>query len=250
MRQAVCGLEELTILAGATIYLDETVLDPGTLVMARGRIITVIDGKLPDKQNGSHYYDLSGMILSAGFIDIHIHGMMGVDTNKASVENFQQLSAEAAKHGLTALVPTTVACSPVELRRVLENLRTANAQGVPGARLLGVHLESNFISMDFKGAQPPDAIFSPNDTRAWEITPLLDEYADEVLIVTLAPETSGALELIPWLTERGIIASLGHSAATYDQAVAGFAAGAMHATHLFNAMAPFHHATPAWWAPR
>ncbi len=235
---------ELTILSGATIYLGETVLDPGTLLFARGRIITVLDGAMADLENGATFYDLTGMILSAGFIDIHIHGMMGVDTNKASAEDFKRLSAEAAKHGLTALVPTTVACPPEELRRVLENVRTANKEGTPGARLLGVHLESNFISMDFKGAQPPGAIFSPNDMAAWQITPLLDEYADEVLIVTLAPELPGATDMIHWLRERGIIASLGHSAANYDQAVAGFAAGATHATHLFNAMAPMHYRNP------
>lgn len=236
--------EDVTILSGALVFTEETILDPGTLVLAHGRIITVIDGAVPDQQNGASYYDLSGMVLSSGFIDIHVHGMMGVDTNQASVEDFKRFSEEAAKRGVTSLVPTTVACSAQELRRVLENLHAAREEGVPGARLLGLHLESNFISMDFKGAQPPEQIFAPDDQRAWEITPLIDEHADDILIVTMAPELSGALELIPWLTERGIIASLGHSSATYDQAAAGFEAGATHATHLFNAMPPLHHRNP------
>jgi len=236
--------EELTILSGAALYLEDTVLDPGSLILGRGRIVAIIDGALPDLQNGVQFYDLSGMILSAGFIDVHMHGMMGIDTNKATVEDFKRLSAEAAKHGTTALVPTTLACPPEELRRVLQNLRDANTQGTPGARLLGVHMESNFISTNFKGAQPPNSIFPPEDKRAWEITPIIDEFADEVLIVTVAPEEPGTLELIPWLVEHGIIASLGHSAATYEQAIAGFDAGATHVTHLFNAMAPLHHRNP------
>ena len=236
--------EQLTILSGATVYLGEEIFSPGTLVIGAGRILEVIDAALPDPHNGATYYNLSGMLLTAGFIDNHVHGMMGINTNEARVEDFQHFSHKAAMHGVTSLVPTTVACSVEELRQVLENLRDARTQGTPGARLLGLHLESNFISQEFKGAQPPGSIFPPTDPRADAILQTLDEFKDEVRIVTLAPELPGALELIAWLLERDIVVSLGHSAATYEQTIAAIEAGATQATHLFNAMSPLHHRNP------
>jgi N-acetylglucosamine-6-phosphate deacetylase len=146
--------------------------------------------------------------------------------------------------GITALVPTTAACPADDLRRVLENVQQAHAEGEPGARLLGVHLESNFINPQYKGSQPLENIFTPADPQAEAVKALLDEYQDVVAIVTLAPELPGALELIPWLRARNIVVSLGHSAATYEQAIAAIHAGATRATHLFNAMSPLHHRNP------
>jgi len=236
--------EAVTILSGATLFVDDEEITPATVLLAGDRIVDVLRGALPDPQNGATFLDVSGLILTPGLIEIHFHGLMGIDTNQASAEDFLRLSAEAAKHGLTTMVPTTVACAAEELRRVLTNLRAARAKGFPGARLLGLHLESNFISMEKKGAQPPDAIFSPNDPRGTEIVAILDEYQDDIRICTVAPEVDGVLGLIPWLREREIIASLGHTTATYAQAVAGFEAGATHATHLFNAMPPLNHREP------
>ena len=236
--------EQVTVLSGATIYIEDEEITPATVLVAEGRIIDVLRGALPDPGNGAGFIDLTGHILTPGFIEIHFHGMMGIDTNQASANDFIRMSAEAAKRGLTTMTPTTVACPAGELVRILENLRAARKQGFPGARFLGLHLESNFISMEKKGAQPPDYIFAPTDPRGGEILRIIDEYKDEISIVTLAPEVPGVLEVIPWLRERDIIASLGHSTATYDQAIAGFDAGATHATHLFNAMPPLNHRDP------
>lgn len=235
---------QTTILSGAEVFLGETTFNPGTVVLAEGRIIEVLNFALPDPQDGSTFIDLTGDILAAGFIDVHTHGMRGIDVNTAAPEDFRRLSLAAAEYGLTTLIPTTVACAPDELRRVLENLRLAQEQGLPGARLPGLHLESNFISPQFKGAQPLEWLFAPNDARAQEITPILDEYAALLPLVTLAPELPGALDLIGWLCEHDIVASMGHSAATYDEAIAAIEAGATHATHLFNAMPPLHHRQP------
>lgn len=236
--------QQLTILAGAEIFLEDGIVHPGTVYLANGRIVAVAEGKADDPQNGATYIDLAGMLLNPGFIDLHIHGMMGLDTNQATAEDFQRISLEAAKRGMTSLTPTTVACSPGELSTVLTNLRAAKQAGLPGARLLGLHLESNFISPQFKGAQPADSLFTPNDERGWHVRQLLDEHADDVSIITVAPEIPGVLDFIPWLRERNIIASIGHSAATYEQALEAIDAGATHATHLFNAMAPLHHRNP------
>jgi len=236
--------DKLTVLSGATIYINDNEISPATVIVAEGRILDVLRGAMPDPGNGAKFIDLTGQTLTPGFIEIHFHGLMGIDTNQASADDFLRMSAEAAKHGLTVMVPTTVACSAAELRRVLQNLAKARAQGFPGANLIGLHLESNFISMEKKGAQPPSNIFAPTDPKAVEILDIINEYKDDVRIVTLAPEEPGALGLIEWLRERGIIVSLGHSMANYEQAMAGFDAGATHATHLFNAMPPLNHRVP------
>ncbi len=234
----------VTILAGAEVYLEEEVLSPGSVLLAQGRIVSIQHGAIPDPQDGSTFIDLTGKTLAPGFIDIHSHGMMGIDTNEAGLEEFQHLAREAARYGVTALVPTTVACGAAELSRVLQHIHTVREKVGDGARILGVHLESNFISPRFKGAQPAEALMAPDDEQAWPLRKLIDDYAEDIRIITVAPEVPGALELISWLCERGIIVSLGHSAATYEEAVAGFDAGATQATHLFNAMPPLHHRAP------
>lgn len=234
----------VTILSGAEVYLEDDVLSPGSVILAQGRIVSIQQGAIADPRDGSTFVDLTGTTLAPGFIDVHSHGMMGIDTNDAGIEEFQQFSRDAARYGVTALVPTTVACGPAELSRVLQHIHAVREKGTNGARILGVHLESNFISPRFKGAQPADALLAPEDEQAWPIRKLIDDYAADIRIITVAPEVPGVLELISWLCEREIIVSLGHSAATYDEAVAGFDAGATQATHLFNAMAPLHHRAP------
>ena len=234
----------LTILSGAEVILEEESICPGSVVLAQGRIISIQQGVIADPEDGATFVDLTGKTLAPGFIDVHTHGMMGYDTNEADGAALQRLSLAAARYGVTALLPTTVACGAAELSRVLQHIHQAREQGVAGARILGAHLESNFISPQFKGAQPPETLLAPDDPSAWPLRQLIDEYAADIRIITVAPEVPGALELISWLRERGIIVSLGHSAASYEQAVAGFDAGASHVTHLFNAMAPLHHRAP------
>ena len=242
--QQVVDPRTITILSGAEVMLADEIIPSGTVMLAMGRILFVEEGAMTDPQNGATFIDLTGKILAPGLIDVHVHGMMGIDTNQASVEDFRRLSAEAVKHGVTSLVPTTVACSAAELSTVLQNLHDVQERGLPGARLLGAHLESNFISPQYKGAQPPQHIISPNDANAWAIRKLIDDYADEICIITVAPEVPGVMEIIPWLVERKIVVSLGHSAATYEEAMAAIDAGATQVTHLFNAMSPLHHRNP------
>ncbi len=115
--------------------------------------------------------------------------------------------------------------------------------------MLPAHLESNFISADFKGAQPLACIRTPHETPEGTFggRAILDEIAAaraDVGIITVAPEIDGVLELIPELVRHGHRVSLGHSGATYEQGCAAIAAGARHATHLFNRMPPFSHREP------
>jgi N-acetylglucosamine-6-phosphate deacetylase len=166
------------------------------------------------------------------------------------------------KYGVTAFCPTTVACGPGALRDVLESVAHLRSDTTySGARVLPAHLESNFINPDFKGAQPetclrkpPDVLRSAGSSGSWgssgssfdgaDILAEIDHAADSVGIVTLAPELEGALDLIRHLVEKGRRVSLGHSGATLDEARRAIAAGASHATHLFNRMSPLNHREP------
>lgn len=244
MRQLGMPMSGLTILSGATLVLEDGMIEPGTLFLGGGRIVGALEGAVADPQNGARFCALEGYTIAPGFIDVHTHGMMGIDTNRATVEEFKRWSLEVAKRGVTSLLPTTVACTADELDQLARRFRQAREEGLPGARMLGLHLESNFLNMDFKGAQPPGVIFPSTDPRAGAVISVIEEHADLIVKCTIAPEIDGGLDLIGWLREQEIIASLGHSGANYEQAMAGIEAGALHATHLFNAMPPLHHRNP------
>jgi N-acetylglucosamine-6-phosphate deacetylase len=204
---------------------------------------------------------LSGHTVVPGFIDVHVHGVGGVDTLDAHDTNGRSavsvVASRLPRYGVTAFCPTTVACPPDVLGRVLESVATARRRGPePGAaRVLPAHLESNFINPDFRGAQPAGCLRSPRQALApvgqqsdgFQAAELLTEIGRagaDVGIVTVAPELDGGLDLVRWLAARGQRVSLGHSGATFEQALEAIDAGARQATHLFNRMPPLAHRAP------
>jgi N-acetylglucosamine-6-phosphate deacetylase len=164
------------------------------------------------------------------------------------------------RYGVTGFCPTSIGCTPPVLREMLAAVRIARTTRPPGgSRVLPAHLESNFINPDFKGAQPLDCIRalpsagrnrparSQDPTQDWTGQEILDEIAaarPDVGIVTLAPEMDGAVDFIRDLVANGHRVSLGHSGASYEQALEGVKAGARQATHLFNRMTPMGHRAP------
>ncbi len=235
---------EKLVLSGAEVYTPQGILPSATVVIENGKIASVEKGPCACAPAGATVIDARGKKLVPGFIDIHIHGCAGIDTNEADTDAFTKLSAVLASYGVTSFLPTTLACSPDALRGIMVNVSKAMHSPLPGAKILGLHLESNFISPKFCGAQPPENIFTPDSPSGLRIKALLEEFPGTVKIVTLAPEVDGCMELIKWLRAKGIIVSLGHSAADYETTKAAFAAGATQVTHLFNAMPPLHHRKP------
>jgi len=251
----------MIVLSGAELVLPDRILSPGTLVIDRGRIVDIRAGAVQTGP-GSPFH---GHYIVPGFVDVHVHGVEGVDSLQAG-DAVSSIAARLTRYGVTAFCPTTVACSPEALRRVLEQVRRAREAPGPGAaRVLPAHLESNFINPEYKGAQPAACLRSPRAALgAWtsgdapvtepshsglpfeagHILREIERAAPDVGIVTLAPELDGGLDLVAWLLARGHRVSLGHSAATYDEAMAAIAAGARHATHLFNRMPPLGHRSP------
>ena len=199
--------------------------------------------------------DVHNHVIVPGFIDVHVHGIEGIDSLDGP-DAVAGIASRLPKYGVTAFCPTSVACGPDALRTLLDavnRLRTdANAQS---ARVLPAHLESNFISPAYRGAQPEQCLRLPptpgarrgsDDTEfdGTDILAQIDAAGEGVGIVTLAPELPGAHDLIRYLTGRGRRVSLGHSGATFEQGRAAIAAGARHATHLFNRMPPLNHRDP------
>ena len=247
-------------LTGATIVLADRAVGPGNLVLDGDRIAEVAPTRrLP---TGAREVDLHGCFIVPGFVDVHVHGVEGCDTLDAPAP-IAEIARRLTRYGVTAFCPTTVACSPAALRTVLAAVGEARATPIPGgARVLPAHLESNFINPEYRGAQPlaclrlPPAAGRPADgpgPRAaasgtvFTAEDILAEIAaarPSVGILTVAPELEGAIALIQELVAHGHRVSLGHSAATYDEGLAGIAAGARGATHLFNRMPPLHHRRP------
>jgi N-acetylglucosamine-6-phosphate deacetylase len=167
------------------------------------------------------------------------------------------MASRLPRYGVTAFCPTTVACAPDALGRLLESVVAVrrSARDPRAARVLPAHLESNFINPDFRGAQPAACLRSPRQalgpigqqSNGFQAAQLLTEIVRagaDVGIVTVAPELDGGLDLVRWLIGHGHRVSLGHSGATFEQALEAISAGARQATHLFNRMPPLAHRTP------
>jgi N-acetylglucosamine-6-phosphate deacetylase len=228
-------------IAGSEIVLPDRVIGPGTIVIDGDRILEVRQGADAPPE---------GRYIVPGFIDVHVHGVEGADTLDGG-DVVRRIARRLPRFGVTAFCPTTVACTPDALRTMLADVRAARVnRHEAAARVLPAHLESNFINPDFKGAQPLACLRSPagpwvdGDFTGADILAGIAAARPDVGIVTLAPELDGALDVIRDLVSQGHRVSLGHSGATYEEALAGIAAGASQATHLFNRMTPLTHRAP------
>lgn len=236
-------------ITGGSLVLPDGV-KTGALILLDGRIAVIEDGWLFDPHGqDARLLDIQGGYVVPGFIDVHVHGVDGDDTLDGD-DAIDRIAARLPRYGVTAFCPTTVACAPAALRTVLAQVARARRTPKPtSARVLPAHLESNFINPDYKGAQPAVCLRTAagpasGDFSARDILDAIAADRSAVGIVTLAPELPGGLDLVRDLTAAGHRVSLGHSGADYDTAMAAIDAGARHATHLFNRMAPLQHRAP------
>ncbi|MFN7015978.1 MAG: N-acetylglucosamine-6-phosphate deacetylase [Fimbriimonadales bacterium] len=212
------------------------------LVIDKGRIVAW-EPYEPDSftQTAPPDVDARSYLALPGMIDLHIHGGFGRDMMEGTPEAIQAIARRLTQHGVTAFLATPLTAPWEAIRNCIHAAREVRTHGSEGARVLGCHLEGPFINPKRAGAQPPEYIRSPS---VRELETELGDLISELRIVTLAPEMEGGLELTQYLTEQGIIVSIGHSDATYEQAVQAIERGARHATHTFNAMRPFQHRDP------
>ncbi len=212
--------------------------------LAEGGYLAIEDGCFGAWSNeapeGVEILDLRDAIVAPGFVDTHIHGFAGHDVMDCDADGMRTVSRELARRGTTSWLPTTLTASFEETGRACASVAEA-AHGGEGARIQGIFLEGPFFTEKHKGAQNPKYLCDPD--LAW-----LDAWQElaEGLIrkSALAPEREGVADYIAGCRGRGVVAALGHSAATFDEAAAGVDAGGTVFVHTFNGMPEFTHREP------
>lgn len=178
-------------------------------------------------------------VVVPGFIDEHVHGAAGSDAMDGTMEDLGKIANALASEGTTAFLATTMTQSPENITKALKAVKAyRELSPESGAEILGVHLEGPFISKDFVGAQPIEYLAKPS---VEVFKKYQDASGDCVRIVTLAPEVEGSTELIKYLVSQNIVASIGHTNATYVDVKKAVEVGATNLTHTYNAMKPLHH---------
>ena len=236
--------ENSLLLRGARLVLAGRTADRGDLLIRNERIASISFSESLSNEEGQ--IDLQGLTLFPGFLDVHIHGAVGVDTLDAEPQDLERVSQFLASRGVTGWLPTLVPASTADYARAVKSIESAMSgekQLMNGARILGLHYEGPFVNSAQCGALR--ARFFRTFSGVSDITdlPLLDlQFAKHM--ITVAPEIEGGVELVRELSRRGWIVSLGHTRADFDVLDDAFAAGARHLTHFMNAMPPLHHRSP------
>lgn len=230
------------IIKGLNVYADSAVLSRSSVTIIGSTIEAM--GDIIFKEGGTKVLEFpSDWHLIPGMIDLHVHGSFGADTMDATFASLETISKSLAMEGVTAFLPTTMTASVLDIEQALINVHDYLKAGknINAAEILGINLEGPFLSPQKAAAQSVNAITYPSVDlfNVWQ------KKCDNLIkIVTIAPEVSRGLEFVKYLKDHDVIAAIGHSNASYEQAIAAIDAGCVHATHLFNAMSAMHHREP------
>ncbi len=227
------------ILTGMQILLNQEWKSNQAVIIEEGKIKAIIDDKMVSHHLPASVHEWpADHYLTPGLIDLHVHGANGADVMDGTPEALQTISTALTQEGITGFLATTITASAKELSHVLQCIAETTPT-LAGAAVLGVHLEGPFISHGKKGAQAEGMTPDISLVKKWQ-----HAAQDRIKIMTLAPELPGAIDIIKKLREDQIIASIGHTEATFEQTLEAIAAGCTQATHLFNAMGAFHQRAP------
>lgn len=203
--------------------------------------LDIMDGKIADVlPYGSRPADVDygDLRIVPGFLDIHCHGAYGFDTNDANEEGLRHWTKHVVDEGVTAFLATTITQSEEVLTKAVANVAKVMEDGYEGAEILGIHFEGPYLDMVYKGAQPEQHIVKPTIEQFQRYQ---EAAKGNIRYITMATETDEDFALTHYLTENGVTVSIGHSAATYEQAAMAYAHGARSMTHVYNGMTPFNH---------
>jgi N-acetylglucosamine-6-phosphate deacetylase len=227
------------VTAARLIAPDQSIQDP--IIVFEDGVIEQIGQRADMEMPEGRQLDFPGCVLAPAFFDIHIHGSAGRDVMEGTPDAFSAIGRFLARHGVGAFLATTVTAPIDATLRSLEGMSAAIDSDHNGARPLGIHIEGPFLSPHKKGAHPEHLLQKPSVElfdRMWQAA------QGQIRLMTIAPELPGAEEVITHAVKLGVRVSLGHSNADGAEARAGVRAGAVTATHTFNAMRQFDHRDP------
>ncbi len=206
---------------------------PFQLEIEDGKIVNLYayDTKGVDKDYGE-------LRIVPGFIDIHCHGAYTFDTNDANPEGLRNWSKHIVDEGVTAFLATTITQSEEVLTNAVKNVANVMEEGYEGAEILGIHFEGPYLDMKYKGAQPEQYIVKPTIEQFKKYQ---EAAKGHIKYITMATEQDEDYALTRYCAENGVVVSIGHSAASYEQALEAYGHGAKSMTHVYNGMTAFNH---------
>lgn len=221
-------MENLKII-NAKIITPYRMIHDGVIAIKGGKIIYINDTDVV--LEGFKTIDAKNAFVSPGFIDMHTHGGGGHDFMDGTVEAYLGAVELHARYGTTSIVPTTLTSTNEELKNTFRVFKEAKMRNKKGAAMLGLHLEGPYFAMSQKGAQDPRYIRNPKKEEYEEIL----NWSDDIIRWSAAPELDGAIEFGRYLKKRGILPSIAHSDAIYEEVQEAFENGFTHITHLYSA---------------
>ncbi len=239
----ITQMKDTICIKNANIFTGIMTIPEGALIVKDGIIEDVVGKERFNKiilPENTHYIDMGGNYLCAGFIDTHIHGFGGFETSDGTEESYLEISKQLIPYGVTTFCPTIYTQKEKYHKSAIKAGIMAMGKE-EGAHIEGLHLEGPFISRDQIGAQERSALKNVN-------MELMHEYGEisegNISIMTVAPELKNMRELAIYCTKKGIKLAAGHTNATYENMLEGMQAGILHSTHFFNAMRKLHHRDP------
>lgn len=212
------------------VITNNKVMRNGTVIIRGNKIEGIEDGNV--MVEGAEEIDAHGAFVSPGFIDIHVHGAGGHDFMDGTEEAFLAIAETHARYGTTSMAPTTLTSEKEDLLKTLDIYQSAMEKNVRGAQFIGMHIEGPYFAMTQRGAQDPRYIRNPDPEEYKEIL----SYSSHIKRWSAAPELEGALEFARYLTSKGVLVSMAHTDAIYEDAVKGFESGYTLATHFYSCM--------------
>jgi len=228
------------ILLQGQIVLPDRVLSPGFVWIEGEKISGVFER--PSEMANKEYekVDYGDAYIAPGFVDIHLHGALGKDVMDGQEESLRKIAVHQSRSGVTGFLGSTMSAPLDAVLDAVEAIKKTSRKRLP-SQILGAHIEGPFLNIRRKGAQDPNHIMAINDA---DIDRLLHAVKGQKAVISLAPEAGDNMKYIPVLKKNGLVVAIGHSDATYEQAMQGFREGISHTTHLFNAMKGFDHREP------
>src|SRR5258706_6111436 len=249
------------LLRGARIISHDRMINSGAILIESGRIAQVFDSEAEELPAVDSVFDLEGLTLFPGFIDVHIHGANGVDTSSAKAADLRRVPDFLARQGVTAWLPTLVPSTIEQYEHAIDAIagliEEPESESPPAAinadetsvlperpaRVIGVHYEGPFVNSEQCGALHREHFRTFKAVADLDSLPTI-QHEGAVHLMTLAPEIEGGIDLIKELRRRGWIVSIGHTRANVEVLDQALQAGARQTTQLMNAMTPLHHRAP------